>query len=205
MSGAAFSLKEIIAIGWPVLSVLLGCSILSLAVILERWVFFRKRKVDVRDYFAKIEKVLASGKELPNHASALGEPMATITRFAVLHASSSKESLELAVDRAIRLQVSELERFVPMLGTIAAAAPFIGLFGTVVGIIRAFRSLAIAGGGGPQVVAAGIAEALVATALGLFVAIPALVAYNYFSTKIRRMTDGMEICADGLIELLTRK
>ena len=74
----------------------------------------------------------------------------------------------------------------------------------MLGIIRAFKSLAVAGAGGPQVVAAGISEALVATAVGLIVAIPALIAYNSFSTQIRRVTESMEICADGLVEVLIR-
>lgn len=111
----------------------------------------------------------------------------------------------MAVDREVRMRVADMERFVPLLGTIAAAAPFIGLLGTVIGIIRAFRAISVSGSGGPQVVAAGIAEALVATALGLFVAIPALVAYNYFSTKIRRTTENIEICADELVETLSKK
>lgn len=192
-------------LGWPILSVLLLCSVVSLAVILERWVFFRKRKVDVKYFSGKIEQVIATGKDAANHCSLFGEPMMTITRSALGHASGSKELLSLAVDRTVRMQVAEMERFVPMLGTVAGAAPFIGLLGTVIGIIRAFRSLAISGGAGPQVVAGGISEALVATAVGLFVAIPALVAYNYFSTKIRRLTESMEICSDQLIELLSRK
>lgn len=200
MNGA-FSIKEMFLLGWPVLSVLILCSIVSLAVILERWVYFRKRKVNIHDFFGKIQKILSS-KEIESESSNLGEPMATITRFANSYASSPKESLELAVDRAIRMQIGEAERFVPLLGTVAAAAPFIGLLGTVVGIIRAFRSLAMSGTGGPQIVASGIAEALVATAVGLMVAIPALVAYNYYSIKIRRMTEGMEICADGLVDML---
>ncbi len=202
---ASFSIKEMFLLGWPILSVLLICSMVSLAVILERWVFFRKRKVDVKDFFAKIEKVLAQGKEAHSHCASLGEPMCTIVRAALTHKDGSNDSLELAVDRTIRIQVGELESSVPLLGTVAAAAPFIGLLGTVIGIIRAFKSLATAGAGGPQVVAGGIAEALVATAFGLMVAIPALVAYNYYSTKIRRMTESMEICADGVVDLIEKK
>ena len=129
--------------------------------------------------------------------------MGSVAKAAVGHLSSSKD-VDLTVDRAIRLQISDMERFVPLLGTIASAAPFIGLLGTVLGIIRAFKSIAVSGGGGPQVVASGIAEALVATAVGLCVAIPALVAYNHYSTKIRRMTEGMEICADEMIEILKK-
>lgn len=202
--GNAFSLKEMFLLGWPILSILLLCSVLSFTVILERWAFFRRRRVDVHDFLRRIETVAASKKDAAAQCDQLGEPMASICRAGL--ASSGKESLEPALDRAIRLQVVELERFVPVLGTLAGAAPFIGLLGTVIGIIRAFKSIAVSGGGGgPQVVAGGIAEALVATALGLIVAIPALVAYNYFSVRVRRLTESMEICADRLAEILSER
>ena len=188
-----------ISLGWPILSVLSVCSLLSIAVILERWVYFSRRRLDVKDFLNRIPKVISSGT-----ISALGEPMSSLTR-AAMATSGSQEKMELVLDRSIRMQVAEMEKFVPLLGTVAAAAPFIGLLGTVLGIIRAFQSIAASGGGGPQVVASGIAEALVATALGLFVAIPALVFYNLFSTKIRRMTEGMEICADEIAEILSKK
>lgn len=201
----AFSIKEMFLLGWPILSVLLLCSVVSIAVILERFMYFRKRDVDVRSFFGKIEKVLSSGKEASSHCGSLGEPMASVTRSALSASSSHRDALGLAVDRAIRMQVADMERFVPLLGTVAGAAPFIGLLGTVLGIIRAFRSIAMSGGGGPQVVAGGIAEALVATAVGLIVAIPALVAYNFYSTRIRRTTECMEICGDEVVELLSKK
>ena len=79
-----------------------------------------------------------------------------------------------------------------MLGTLGNSAPFIGLFGTVVGIIKAFRDLALAGTGGPTIVAAGIAEALVATAAGLVVAIPASILYNYFMRTVKTLSVQME-------------
>ena len=178
---------------------------MSIAVILERLVYFKKRNVDVSGFLNKIGKILAGGKEAHQHCSALGEPMSSITRIAISSWSHSKETLDSAIDRAVRMQVADMERFVPLLGTVASAAPFIGLLGTVIGIIRAFRTIAVTGGGGPQAVAGGIAEALIATAVGLFVAIPALVAYNYFSTKIRRATECMEICADEIVEILSKK
>lgn len=199
-----FSLKEMFLLGWPILSILFLCSLISIAIIWQRLVYFKKIRLNVHHFFENINHVLSADNR-SEQCKTLHEPMCTITQFALLHAKTSKESLELAVDRSIRLQVAEAEKFVPFLGTIAAAAPFIGLLGTVIGIIRAFRSLALSGGGGPQIVAAGIAEALVATAVGLMVAIPALVAYNYFSIRIRRMTENMEICADGLIQLLIKE
>ena len=171
---------------------------------MERWACFRRRRVDVKDFFGKIDMIASSKKDPAAQCALLGDPMASICRAAMTH--PDKAGLDMAVDRAIRLQVVEMERFVPFLGTLASGAPFIGLLGTVLGIIKAFKSIAMSGGtGGPQVVAGGIAEALVATALGLMVAIPALFAYNAFSTKIRRTTESMEICADQMVELLNRK
>ncbi len=199
-----FSLKEMFLLGWPILSLLLACSILSFAVILERWIFFRKKKVVVHDFLEKMESV-TSPQELKLKYSSLGEPMATIAEVAIHSKSGNEELINLQVDRAVRMQVGEMERFVPLLGSIAAVAPFIGLLGTVIGIIRAFKSLSLSGGGGPQIVASGIAEALVATAVGLIVAIPSLLAYNYFSVKVRRTTENIEICADRIVELFTQK
>lgn len=201
---SAFNLREIFLIGWPILSVLLICSVLSVAIILERWVFFSRRRINIPKFMDKIPKVLSSGKEGAQHAASLGEPALTLLRSA-LSTNGTRSTIEMALDRAIRMQVADMEKFVPLLGTVAGVAPFIGLLGTVIGIIRAFKLIAVSGAGGPQVVAGGIAEALVATALGLFVAIPALVFYNHFSTKIRRLTESMEICADEIVEVFAKK
>ncbi len=201
----AFSVTHMFLLGWPVLSVLLLCSVISISVILERFVYFRKRKVNVPDFSQKVEKVILSGKDSAQQCAQFGEPLSTIAQTALAHVNRPKEAMSLAVDRAVRMQINDMEQFVPFLGSIAGAAPFIGLLGTVLGIIRAFKTLSISGGGGPQVVTGGIAEALVATAVGLLVAIPALLAYNYYSTKIRRLTENMEICADQILEILTRK
>ena len=191
-------------LGWPILSLLLLCSILSFAVILERWIFFRKRKVKVEDFLKKMDGI-TSTQDLKEKCGSFGEPLCAIAS-SILHLKNSQEDeIALKVDRAIRIEVSNMERFVPLLGSIAAVAPFVGLLGTVLGIIRAFKSLSISSAAGPQVVASGISEALVATAVGLSVAIPSLLAYNYFSVKVRRLTENMEICADRIIELLTQK
>ena len=145
--------------GGPTMLILLACSVLVVAVSLERWWAFREfdRSLPVK------------GAEI---AEAARPPSAGDWREAVAH----------GVDRA-RLS---LERWLGVLGTIGAVAPFIGLFGTVLGVMRAFRDLAAAGMGNPTIVAAGIAEALVATAAGLAVAIPAVVLYNYFTHRAER-------------------
>jgi len=92
--------------------------------------------------------------------------------------------LEAAMQRELNFESERMQRYLDILGTIGNVTPFIGLFGTVLGIIRAFHDLSLATGGGPSVVANGIAEALVATAMGLFVAVPAVIAYNLFVKKI---------------------
>jgi biopolymer transport protein ExbB/TolQ len=116
-------------------------------------------------------------------------------------------SLEL-VTSAIRDSISEtliqLKRGLGFLATIGSTAPFIGLFGTVIGIINAFRSIAATGSGGMSVVSGGIAEALVSTALGIFVAIPAVVAFNHFTGKIETFHVEMNRASSQLVNCLFR-
>jgi biopolymer transport protein ExbB/TolQ len=101
--------------------------------------------------------------------------------------------------------VSALQGGTTLLGTIATVAPFVGLFGTVIGVMRAFRDLASAAGAGPGVVAIGISEALVCTAAGLFVAIPAVAAYNYFNHRAARFGEEMACVTDEVLDGLTEK
>ena len=89
-----------------------------------------------------------------------------------------------------------------MLGTVGASAPFIGLFGTVIGIIKAFHNMALMGSGGFSVVAAGISEALIATALGLVVAILAVIFYNYFQTRIERIEAALTIASNRVLDAI---
>jgi len=98
-----------------------------------------------------------------------------------------------------------LERYLGVLGTLGNSCPFIGLFGTVVGIIKAFHDLAASGSGGPTVVAAGIAEALVATAGGLAVAIPCVMFFNYFSRKVKTMDVEMEAVSKRFLTILANR
>ena len=92
-----------------------------------------------------------------------------------------------------------------VLGTLGNTVPFVGLFGTVVGIIKAFRDLALAGAGGPAVVAKGIAEALIATAGGLAVAIPAVIVYNYFMRKVKDTSVEMEVASARFVVMIGAK
>lgn len=114
-------------------------------------------------------------------------------------------SAELLDQMSAERRFEEMERLkgsLWILGTVAASAPFIGLFGTVIGIVRAFHSMSIMGSGGFAVVAGGISEALIATALGLIVAIVALIFYNYFQTRLDRIEAALTIGTARVLEAL---
>ncbi|MEK7286988.1 MAG: MotA/TolQ/ExbB proton channel family protein, partial [Elusimicrobiota bacterium] len=116
----------------------------------------------------------------------------SIARAAILNRARPKNQIEDLVS-AVRIEERlKIENYLGILGTLGNTAPFIGLFGTVVGIIKAFHDLALSGSGGPSVVAAGISEALVATAGGLAVAIPSVMCYNYFLRQVKNLSIAME-------------
>ena len=115
------------------------------------------------------------------------------------------EAASRAVERSTLLTTAEFKKGIGNLATIATTAPFIGLFGTVIGIINAFRGMATTGSGGIAAVSAGIAEALVTTALGLFVAIPAAWMFNYFTGRIERLQVEMSNSASELIDFFMKK
>lgn len=114
------------------------------------------------------------------------------------------ENIERSLRRAALAQVTEMERLNAFLATTGATAPFIGLFGTVIGIIRSFHQIGISGSASLAVVAPGISEALVVTAAGLAAAIPAVVAYNYFLAHIRRQKAEMESFSNDLLNIIKR-
>jgi biopolymer transport protein TolQ len=115
------------------------------------------------------------------------------------------ESIERALARARTTAVTEMENRVPLLATTASAGPFIGLFGTVWGIMNSFRNIGAKGAANLATVAPGIAEALVATAIGLIAAIPAVMAYNYFLRRIRVVSADMETFANDFLNIVRRR
>jgi biopolymer transport protein ExbB/TolQ len=135
----------------------------------------------------------------------------TFTPFsAVVHAGlqfhgRQEREIASAMEREITIETAKLERYKSIIGTIGNTAVYIGLFGTVLGIIRAFHDIAVAESGGMSIVIGGVAEALVCTATGLFVAIPAVIVFNYFTGRVEHFLDDMELCASELIDLIRRK
>lgn len=169
-----------------VLWLLIALSIASIAVMIERASFFAaRRKVDVD----ALVPLLLAGDLAKARDAVAGRPgmEAEVVRAAAEHADLGADALAEVVSGTVERARIEYERRLAFLGTLGNNAPFVGLFGTVLGIIRAFADLAgNPGAGGSGTVMAGISEALVATAVGLFVALPAVVAYNYFQRALRR-------------------
>jgi biopolymer transport protein ExbB len=130
-----------------------------------------------------------------------GKP-AVVVALAVLNKKGNREAKERACQHSLQNQINNFESFIPVLGTIAATAPLIGLLGTVTGIIKAFQSISGQTGGGPEVVAGGVAEALITTAFGLIVAIPAAMTYNYFIRQTQRMAQSIDLAIYHIIEAM---
>lgn len=186
-----------------VLYVLLVLSVISIATMVERWLYFSRRRGDLEQQRPKLvdrlevadleglDEVLASDRSLHGR----------IAREALRWLHGGPEAMADAVDAELSRIRAELERGTNLLGTLGNNAPFIGLFGTVLGVIIAFHSLGASGGnaGAMGGVMGGIAEALVATGVGLFVALPAVVAYNVIQKKIGQI----EADAAALVKLIS--
>jgi biopolymer transport protein TolQ len=191
-------------VGKAVLGVLLIFSILSWATMIIVWRRFRRSQSASRRFVAVFRKakrlVEVQSMLVPLAHSALvglfragyAEIEAQIAHAAGAQTIRSLDSVERSLVRAGRIETARLSRFVPFLATTAAATPFIGLFGTVWGIMGSFANIGATASTSITAVAPGISEALINTAAGLFAAIPALVAYNYFVQQLRRARGEME-------------
>lgn len=189
------------------LVILMFCSIISVAFALERWLYLRKMDADGNEMLAAVRKYLEGGKVDAAQAWLAKQPsaLARVVHFALANRNHGRDDLDELLGTVRLEERLKMERYLGILGTMGNSAPFIGLFGTVVGIIKAFQDLALAGTGGPTVVAKGIAEALVATAGGLAVAIPAAMCYNYFQRRVKAMSVEMEVFSTRFLVMLGAK
>jgi len=185
--------------GW-VLWLLIALSVVSQAIILERVWVFRKLAADLGDLGERLRDLLQSGEVEKARQLLHSKPSvdAQVAYEGLRAFDKGADSVAEAMASAKATQRARMEAHLSFLGTLGNNAPFIGLFGTVIGIIRAFHDLAQNAAGGSTRVMAGISEALVATAMGLFVAIPAVLAYNYFQRRIRTQLSA----GDALVHLV---
>ncbi len=206
-----FEGKSIISIlnsGGGVMYVLIFCSILTVAVILQKLFIFRKLKKINR--FALLDSVKSKVIEGDiNGAIELcqkeSNPYCAVLLAGLLQQGKGEMAVESAMERAVAEETIKLEEYTGIVGTIGNTAVYIGLFGTVIGIMRAFHDIATMGQGGMNTVIVGVSEALIATATGLLVAIPSVVAFNYFITRIDRIVREMELCASELYDCIKHR
>ena len=196
---------EIFQVGGFTMYILLFCSLISVTILLERLLYYRKlSKAERTEFMIKIRRALKSGnlERAMEICKDTGAPFSNVVFSGLEHVSHPEREISNAMEREITIETTSLERYISIMATIGNTAVYIGLFGTVLGIIRAFHDIAAAGAGGMAIVIGGVAEALVCTATGLFVAIPAVIAYNYFTKRVEHFISDMELCASELIDLI---
>ncbi|MGH7729009.1 MAG: MotA/TolQ/ExbB proton channel family protein [Vulcanimicrobiaceae bacterium] len=183
---------------------LLALSIAVVAVIIERLWFFAQQRSDSKALLKGIGQRIAADDMMG--ASALcGKSTGMLPRileFGLQRGAKNRADITDALSIALMENLALLERNLAIIGTVAVIAPFVGLFGTVLGIIRTFQDIALKGNSTPAVVAAGVGEALVTTASGLFVAIVAVIFFNYFKARIKGYNQEMIVAANQLAEML---
>jgi biopolymer transport protein ExbB/biopolymer transport protein TolQ len=206
------------AIGKTVIFVLLVLSVYSIAVMIDK---FRSFKA-ARDQSLEFLPVFVKNLKDNNFQGALDAArkfkkshLAKVVSAGLIEYDNDKAELKdshdlvgavgRALDRAVSLTSAEMKKGTGGLATIGSTAPFIGLFGTVVGIINAFTGIANTGSGGLAAVSAGIAEALITTAFGIFVAVPAVMAFNYFTTRLERFQIEMSNSSAELLDFFLKK
>ncbi len=195
----------------------MSASLFCWAIIISKWRTLSLAQKQDEKFLAlfwkgkSIEEIVNNCENLPN------SPIASIFKYGVKELrkisgvdnnnpsqSERIENICRALSRAASHEVSSLEKNVPWLATTASAAPFIGLFGTVWGIMNSFQSIGATGAANLAVVAPGISEALITTATGIATAIPAVIAYNYFAGQIKKVAVDMECFSQDFINIIQR-
>lgn len=199
------NVQELFKAGGVVLILLLCLSIYSISLMIERFLKYRKTINKSRKLMTFLRKTLSAEGICPKIFDACRvkgystTPAARLTLNLLKTDKKNLAELNDLADSIIDWEAAQLSRKLSALATLASTTPFIGLFGTVLGVMRAFADLSLASGAGASVVAKGISEALINTAAGLFVAVPALIAYNYFLSKVNFFTKDLEYLSQELI------
>ena len=194
-----------------VIVILIACSIYSWAIILEKIKLFKKINISSAEFEEKFWKSKSAESFYNNIPKNIEDPMALVFKASMEAAFKTRSKTQLnerlsnMLQINIEKQMEKIEKSYTFLATVGSTAPFIGLFGTVWGIMNSFKSIAIAQNTNLAVVAPGIAEALFATALGLFVAIPAVVAYNKISSDISKYFISLETFMDEFTTIFFRQ
>ena len=182
------------------------CSVLGLAIVIQRLFTLRANRIVKADVLREVGELLRQKKiaEANTLCRRYSSAMTRILQVAILNHDKEKEEIKALVEDAARQEVPVLERYLNLLGTVAAIAPLLGLLGTVTGMIAAFQVIEIAGVAHPRALAGGIWEALITTAAGLVVGIPTLAFHSYFVNKVDGLVLEMEKYSLRMLDILKR-
>jgi biopolymer transport protein ExbB len=185
---------EIVKAGGPFMAPIILCSIALVGIVLERLWTLQRKRVLPQELIKKVSDLVERNQVNPKVIEALekNSPLGRVLAAALANRHRGREIMMERVEDVGRHVVHELERFVNSVGTIASISPLLGLLGTVTGIISAFNAVMLGGMGDPRMLAGGISEALICTAGGLTVAIPAYIAHRYLRGKVERIVVDME-------------
>ena len=187
----------------PTMIILGLCSIVTVGFTVERLLYFKTSAHDTRSFMKNLAGHLRTGDNQAalEFCKRSNSPVGRVMAQGVSHMGRSRDELAQRLDTAIDLETVEMERNIGVLGTMSNIAPLLGLFGTVVGIIRAFADIARTGSGGGAVVAMGVSEALLTTAAGIVVAVIATVGFNFFVRRIRTRTAHLEDARESFFSM----
>jgi biopolymer transport protein ExbB len=184
--------------GGPAMWALLVLSIVAIAIVIERLMFFASQHSDSKGLLRALGQKIAAD-DLSGAVKVCQQNkgmLPKILEFGLRRGEKNRADITDALSIALMEHLNTLERNLGIIGTIAVISPFVGLFGTVLGIIRAFQDIALKGNSTPAVVAAGVSEALVTTAAGLFVAVVSVIFFNYFKSRIKSYNQEMIVAAN---------
>jgi biopolymer transport protein ExbB len=198
---------EIVKSGGYLMAPIIVCAIIAMGIILERFWTLRQKRVIPEDLTSKVWSWVKQDQLEQKQIQTLyqGSPLGQILAAGLINRHRERTVLKDAIEDTGRHVVHELERYLETLGTVAAITPLLGLLGTVIGMVKVFTAITTHGVGNPTVLAGGIAEALITTAAGLTVAIPALIGYRYYRTRVDTLVVNMEKEAMKLVEALQRR
>ncbi|MGO1462435.1 MAG: MotA/TolQ/ExbB proton channel family protein [Marinobacter sp.] len=195
---------ELLKAGGILMVPIVACSILALAIILERFWTLRASRVSppqtLNELWRWIKKKELNARKLK--ALQNSSPMGRVLAGGLMNAKHGREIMKESIEHEASQAIHELERFLNPLGTVATITPLLGLLGTVIGMIKVFAEIQLAGVGDAGNLAGGISEALITTAAGLSVAIPALICHRYFIRRVDELVVGMEQEAIKLVEVV---
>ncbi len=192
--------------GWLMVPIIL-CAIIAMGIMLERFWTLQQKRVIPEDLTSKVWGWVKKGQldqgqiQTLHQGSALGQILAA----GLINRDYERAVMKDSIEETGRHVVHELQRYLDTLGTVAAISPLLGLLGTVIGMVKVFAAITTHGVGNPTVLAGGIAEALITTAAGLTVAIPALIGYRFYSSRVDTLVVDMEKEAIKLVEALHRR